>query len=119
MRFIFVGEKRSDLAEEKNWRWEDGQLAAKQLFDALRDNHIIPERHIYVNLLDGSISARSLKYLQSDGYIIVGMGKKVQSKLTEEGIPHTSIIHPAARGTIRKKENYSQHIKEQLVWRKK
>lgn len=38
-----------------------------------------------------------------------------QSVLTKMGVKHTAMIHPAARGTIRRKSNYSQHVEEVLA----
>jgi len=43
---LFVGEKRSDTAKRMGVTWEDGRLATKQLFDALRDNGVDPVQGI-------------------------------------------------------------------------
>lgn len=112
MKFLFVGERRSDKAKKMGVTWRDGNLAAKQLFDALSANGIDPLAHEYCNLFE----RRKLfvrKY--STTHTIVAMGHKVQSVLSQMGIEFISIVHPAARGTIRKKENYINHIKETLV----
>ena len=45
---------------------------------------------------------------------IVAMGAKVQKALRAEGINFIPIVHPAARGAIRKKERYIEHIREAL-----
>ena len=104
-RYVFVGEERSELARTKGWRWEDGRLAAKQLFDALRVNGIEPTDQVYVNIFEGDEIPEGT---------VVGMGRRVQAELDKRGIEHKSIIHPAARGKIRNKELYAKHIGEQL-----
>ena len=47
--FIFVGERRSRRARAMGVRWEDGHLAAKTLFDALRASGIDPVAQAYIN----------------------------------------------------------------------
>ena len=44
---LFVGEERSQKAIEMNVRWEDGRLAGKQLFDALRTNGYEPSDYTF------------------------------------------------------------------------
>jgi protein-tyrosine-phosphatase len=102
---LFVGEERSETAKKRGWTWETGHLAAKQLFDALKANGINPEEHKYTNIFEEELP---------EAEVIVGMGKKVQKELVKRGIVYIGIVHPAARGKIRKKENYINHIKETL-----
>lgn len=109
MKYLFVGERRSDRAKEMGVRWSDGRLAAKQLFDALIKCGIDPKEHEFTNWFEGG-----KRKTREWPYLIVAMGKKVQRALTNEGIIHTAIVHPAARGTIRKKDNYARHIQRKL-----
>jgi hypothetical protein len=107
---LFVGERRSDLAKRKGVRWEDGRLAAKQLFDALVGCGIDPKAHAYVNLFEPGGLTRVRRH---DGPI-VGLGRLVQRTLTANRIPHVRLVHPAARGAIRRKEVYAKHVAETL-----
>lgn len=110
MKYLFVGEKRSNRAIKMGVTLKDGRLAAKQLFDALRYCQIEPSEHEYCNWFEGG-KTRVRKY--EDGPI-VALGNKVAKALNKEGIEHIFIFHPAARGKIRKKELYCAHVKEQL-----
>lgn len=115
-RFIFVGEQRSDLAIKMNVRWEDGRLAAKQLFDALQYCDIDPKDCKFANVFEnGEHGIRKVDlYGRMKGWVAVGMGKKVQNELIKLGIDFIPLVHPAARGKIRNKELYCKHVKEQL-----
>jgi hypothetical protein len=42
------------------------------------------------------------------------MGQKVRRALTEAGIAHYWIVHPAARGSIRERSRYIAHVRRQL-----
>lgn len=110
MRYLFVGEKRSDLAIKMGVTWRDGRLAAKQLFDALKANNIEPLDHEYTNWFE---YGNKTKIKSFDG-IVVGMGNKVCLALKKAKVNHIPIFHPATRGAIRKKELYFAHIKERL-----
>ncbi len=110
MRYLFVGEKRSDLAIKMGVTWRDGRLAAKQLFDALEANGIKPLEHEFTNWFEYGNKGLVKSF---DG-IVVGMGNKVCAALKKAGVTHKSIYHPATRGAIRKKELYFAHIKERL-----
>jgi hypothetical protein len=48
------------------------------------------------------------------GGLVIAMGRKVQRELERKGFPHLRIVHPAARGTIRKKERYAAHLRAVL-----
>ncbi len=48
------------------------------------------------------------------GRVIIGLGKKVQAALRRERIGHVELIHPAARGKMRRRAVYIQHVKAQL-----
>lgn len=110
MKYLFVGEKRSELAIRMGVTWLDGRLAAKQLFDALRANGINPLDHSFTNWFEYGNKTLVKNF---DG-VVVGMGNKVQLALTKAKIKHIAIYHPATRGAIRKKELYFAHIKERL-----
>ena len=112
--FLFVGEQRSDLAVRMGVTWEDGRLAAKQLFDGLIANGIDPKKQKYANVFEQAGRLKIDCYRSGKKFKIVGMGRKVQAELIKMGIDHIAIVHPASRGTIRKKENYIAHIKQKL-----
>jgi len=113
---IFVGEKRSQTAIKRDWTWEDRHLAAKQLFDALVKSGIDPDEQEFLNLFDddGQVDVEALDKLIHAETPIVAMGKRVHHLLEQFDIPHTEIVHPAARGKIRNKVIYQLHIEERL-----
>ena len=110
--FLFVGERRSKKAIAMAVTWEHGRLAARQLFDALISIGITPKEQKFANIFEPQGRMKVDCYRES--LPIVGMGRKVQKELTRLGINHIAIVHPAARGTIRRKENYAKHIKDKL-----
>jgi len=112
-KYLFVGEKRSQTAIDNNWTWIDGRLAATQLFDALNICGINPFTQEFVNVFldDGDSNMFEIP----KNFIVVGMGKTVQEELEKRGISHCKIVHPAARGSIRQKDKYAEHIKEVLL----
>lgn len=118
---LFVGECRSLTAKRKHWTWKDGRLAAKPLFEALSAMGVDPLAHEYVNLwTDNVIPLITWSKVQlimrhaGDGRIIVALGKKVSEQLAKRGIVHVALVHPAARGKIRKRETYHAHVKSKL-----
>lgn len=127
MRYFFVGEKPSITAHIRGWRWEDGRLAAATLFEALRHSGIDPLLCGYANLfgdsptsqvsLTGEAVARAavIDGVRRGGVQIVAMGKKVSAALDHLDVPHTMIVHPAARGAIRAKGRYEAHVMEVLA----
>ena len=112
-KYLFVGEQRSPTAVHKDWKWEDGRLAAKQLFEALIACGIDPFNQRFVNVFsdDGSLNIFEIQ----EDVIVVGMGKTAQRELLKRNIPHREIIHPAARGKIRNKDEYAKHIRSILL----
>lgn len=92
--------------------WSDGRLAAKQLFDALDALGIRPEQRAFVNWFETGGPAR-VRQLAAD-YTLVAMGRKVQAALDAVGITYIALIHPAARGRIRRKEIYAAHVAQAL-----
>jgi hypothetical protein len=122
MKYLFVGERPSRKAVQMQVSWQDGKLAAKQLFDALLANEINPKLCTFDNVFQPTfgeeiVCKKSLKRIlqkHNDGFTVIAMGNKVANILNNI-IPFKKIVHPAARGKIRKKELYIQHIKEVLI----
>jgi hypothetical protein len=110
MKYLFVGEKRSERAKKMKVTLQDGRLAAKQLFDALKHCNIIPQEQAYCNWFEGGKGT-----VRSWEGTIVAMGHKVRRALEKERINHIFIFHPATRGKIRTKELYCNHVKERLI----
>lgn len=109
MKYLFVGEKRSPRAKKMKVTLQDGRLAGKQLFDALSHCNIDPKEQEYCNWFEGG-KGKVRNWVGT----IVAMGEKVAKALQKENIEHIQIIHPAARGKIRKKELYCQHVMERI-----
>jgi hypothetical protein len=106
---LFVGERRSEKAKTLGLRWENGGLAAKPLFEALEAIGIKPQECRFTNWFEGGKTVT-----RKHRGIIVAMGNKVQNALTAEGIAFISIVHPAARGLIRRRDRYLAHVAERL-----
>ena len=123
-KLLFVGQERSKLAQERGVYWEDEAQCANQLFRALRANKINPNKCSFVNLFtdesDGkpvgqkTINKKGLNKIREWKGQIIGMGNIVSDKLASFKISHTQIVHPSARGKIRAKAVYIQHIRERL-----
>lgn len=121
-QFTFIGECRSLTAIQKGWTWEDGRLAAAPLFEALRAMGVDPGDQSYFNLyLDppaprGTIDEWTLGMLETliGVRIIVALGQRVSRELVRRGIEHIAIVHPAARGRIRKRPRYIAHVRKSL-----
>lgn len=123
---LFVGECRSLTAQRKGWTWKDGRLAAKPLFEALAAMGVDPAAHEYVNLWTDNGTGESgaaiigwqrismIRTAITNGMIVVALGKRVSHELARRGLVHVALVHPAARGKIRKRERYHQHVKETL-----
>src|SRR5712671_6883608 len=118
-KILFVGERRSPRAIQMQVPWQDGRLAAKVLFEALAALKITEDVYVVVDAyrddasLDVSIM-EGVQTLQGQGWLIVGMGQRAQQALRLFGIPHRPMIHPAARGRIRRREAYQAHVAEVL-----
>lgn len=110
---LFVGERRSSTAIRMGVRWKDGRLAAKQLFDALKHCGISPNSCQFVNWWERG-THQVVKHQAAKGVTVVAMGRKVQRELLARDIPHLFIFHPAARGAIRLKARYFDHVKSIL-----
>ena len=90
--------------------WADGRLAAKQLFDALNHCGIDPKKCEFCNIFETGGRTKAKKFKGS----VVAMGNKVQKELNKLKVSHLCIVHPAARGKIRKKWKYCRHVKRRL-----
>lgn len=128
-RLLFVGECRSITAQRKGWTWADGRLAAKPLFEALNAMGVDPAKHYYVNLWTDTASGTTygnlkpgilgvtitrIKRANTEHDVVVALGKRVSHELARRGIVHVALVHPAARGAIRKRERYYAHVAETL-----
>jgi hypothetical protein len=108
---LFVGERRSAKAKRMGVWWEDGRLAAKQLFDALVACGVDPGACRYTNWFERG----GKRAVREHAGPVVALGKKVQTALAARGLAHVAMVHPAARGRIRKKERYIEHVRSVLV----
>lgn len=126
---LFVGECRSITAQRKGWTWADGRLAAKPLFEALQAMGVDPAQHYYVNLWTDNVGGTTIgnakpgilgstitriRRANSEGDVVVALGKRVSHELARRGIKHVALVHPAARGAIRKRERYHAHVADKL-----
>ena len=123
--FVFVGENRSKMAQQRGWSWQECQrtgvprLAAKPLWEAITKLGLNPNEQIFFNLWDDGWKPNKfipdiLKEMTEDGEIVIAMGQKVHRELERQGIPHRKMVHPAARGPIRKTSLYQEHVKKVL-----
>jgi hypothetical protein len=118
--FVFVGEKPSERALKIGATWENGKLAGKTLKDALVALGFDPAEQMYLNLFNEDMSvnlgysniAFAMQFVEN--WTVVAMGKRVDRELTALDIKHISIVHPAARGKIRKTEAYQAAFKERI-----
>ena len=98
--------------------WRDGRLAGKQLFDALAEAGIEPLQQRYDNLfeqVEPRLFVRRLRAAIRRGYTVVALGNKVAAGLTRLRVAHVPMVHPAARGRIRRKDRYAAHVAETLA----
>ena len=120
---VFAGERRSVRAVKLDVTWLSGRLAGKTLHAALRAAGIAPERCVFVNVLhddprDGQpcdIALLALRSLASAGATIFALGRRVQAALRRARIAHVPLTHPAARGAIRTRAAYQQHVRDALA----
>jgi hypothetical protein len=121
-RYVFVGHSRSHRAIRMGVYWEDGRLAGKTLHDAPRAIGLDPQEQTYLNLyrdddpqvIDQAALAR-LRALADAGAVIVGLGKVVHAALARAGVAHLPLVHPAARGAIRARDAYQDHVASALI----
>jgi enamine deaminase RidA (YjgF/YER057c/UK114 family) len=108
-RFLFVGEKKSPRAIEMGVTWKDKRLAAAHLSKAIEALGVNWDDLKFLNVFEDNINE-----IKSFNGPIIAMGRKVEKELKKHKIPHHYIHHPAARGKIRKIENYKKHVREQI-----
>lgn len=113
--FVFIGEQRSPTAIRRGWTWNHGHLAAKTLHEALRAAGVEPSAQVYVNLWrdDGDMNlplVAELLMLDRARLRLVALGRRVAEHLARLGVPHVEMVHPAARGSIRRSERYQAHV---------
>jgi hypothetical protein len=121
---ILVGEKRSQMAQDKGWSWEQCQqgqprLCAIKLFGSLSQCGYDPTVQIFLNVFhdDGRLNqpiVTMLRNISIRGYTVIGMGNIVQEVLSTNGIEHKKLVHPAARGDWKKPGRYEAHVAQVL-----
>jgi hypothetical protein len=117
--FIFVGEKRSRTAIRRGYSWYDKRLCARTLAEALETCGVEPHHYTCINVFDdtGELDVHAVYKIRewsTQGWVIVGLGRTVQQVLTHACIPYRAMIHPAARGPVRRREVYQAHVAEVL-----
>ena len=115
MKILFVGENRSPRAIQMGVTWKDRRLAAKQLFDAFDTLEIDHSEFEFTNIKETEDFLDHLVIATKEKTPIIGMGRVVQKLLNDLAVEHIPMIHPAARGSIRKKERYAEHVNETLA----
>jgi hypothetical protein len=120
-RYLFVGERPSRRAVRIGATWHNGRLAACTLWRALEAAGLDPQDQDYLNVwMDAEPGAHDAMHEESaraiirifaaGGVTIVGMGAVVGAWLDRQGIAHRKLIHPAARGAIRRRDRYQEHV---------
>jgi len=112
-KILFVGERRSPTAKRMKVTWKDGRLAAKQLFDAFAAIDFNPDQAVFVNFFEPG-GPTLIGTAAKLGVPIVAMGRKVQEALKSADIDYFAMVHPAARGKIRRKDLYTEHVRSVL-----
>jgi hypothetical protein len=108
-KYLFVGEKRSELAKKMNVTWVDRRLAAAHLSKAVENLGINWDECAFLNVFEDKIE----DILSFKG-VIIAMGRKVERELKKHQIEHEFIYHPATRGSVRNIERYKNHVKERI-----
>lgn len=108
-KYLFVGEKRSELAKKMNVTWVDKRLAAAQLYRAVESIGINWNECAFKNVFEDDI--QDIKKFEG---IVIAMGRKVERELKKNKINHEFIYHPATRGAVRNIQRYKEHIKHQI-----
>ena len=113
LNILFVGEEPSETAKKKGWKWGDLHLSSKTLIEALDAADFPSQNAVFENLfIEGQIDKQALNRVRCGRYPIVAMGRRVENALNRYGVIHTPMVHPAARGEIRKTENFQDHVRE-------
>jgi hypothetical protein len=97
--------------------WQNGKLAGKTLREGLIAVGIDPDQQEYINVLgdDQEAAIAAIREALAAGKVVVGMGQLVCKALAANNIEYRQIVHPAARGKIRKTERYQEHLADRLV----
>ena len=111
---LFIGEEQSATAKKMGWEWGSNHLCSKTLMEALAGCDDFDSKNAnFINIFkDGELNSEALHFIRNWNAPVVGMGRKVQKALKKAGLNHWEMIHPAARGKIRAKENYAAHVKD-------
>ena len=122
-RYLFVGERPSQRAVQIGATWQNAKLAGRTLRDVLTTLGIDPNQQLYTNLytsatpsvdtdtFDEHQALNGIKTYLRQAYVVVGMGNIVSSRLAAAGVPHCQLVHPAARGAIRRRDRYVAHAR--------
>jgi uracil-DNA glycosylase len=124
-RIIFVGERPSLKAARYGHTWEGANAAARTLHNALDAVGVDREARAFVNLWTrpgvgkpahrpSRNAVRQVREAVTSGARVVALGQLVAAELEARRIPHVRMVHPAARGKIRKRERYIEHVREVL-----
>jgi hypothetical protein len=121
-RYLFIGEQPSYMAHRNGWTWRSGRLAAIPLFAALGYCGISLDQCRFISLLSrgapdkATITERvwRIRKAKQAGAILVALGKKVSRELVKHEIQHLPMRHPAARGRLRRRDLYVEHVRECL-----
>jgi hypothetical protein len=127
VRFLFVQQRPSRQAEEAGATWANGGLADCPLWQALEALGLDPREQRLVgiwrtartrswgqDLADEATAHIAIKDAALSGYAVIGMGAVVHAWLDRHDVPHTKLVHPAARGAIRRQARYLRHVAEVL-----
>ena len=117
--YLFVGERPSPLAAARHWTWNDGHVCARTLLATLADIGIQREACRFVNLwsspglgpTDEPPDLAPVMAAGQAGMVVVALGRLVQRELERTGVSHRALIHPAARGAIRRRDAYRAHVR--------
>ena len=120
-----MGERPSARAVALHATWQNGKLAGHTLRQTLLALALDPDQQRYLNLWqsatstpqdpdDEAAAVAQIRQLHRAGYRVIGMGRTVTRRLTQHGIAHRYLIHPAARGTIRRRDRYLDHARQVL-----
>lgn len=126
MRYVFVGERQSPKAAKYGHTWQNGHAAARTLHDTLSQLGISLESQVFLNLWStpglrapqeppSADSLHAVREALASGACIVALGSLVAAALVRASVPHRRMVHPAARGLIRKRERYIAHAREVLT----
>ncbi len=127
-RYFFVGQRPSHRAEQIGATWANGKLAACTLWRALEALGIDPRQQVFINIWETAepVSPEreaeaeerafaAIRTALADGLPIIGMGAVVHRWLLQRGVAFTKMVHPAARGALRRRERYQRHVAEVLT----